>query len=247
LIHDGEKSRSLIFDARLGKGKRFRVRLKPEGKGRTLLIQSDDAGSTFRAFDITDNVVGGQLQVKATYDDSLPDRPLKGRVLVNEYRLTKAPVLAELLTIASVTGIPDLLSGPGIGFNRLVAPFTLTGDIMEFTEARTHGSALGFTAEGKVNLKRQELELRGTIVPAYSVNAIIGNIPVLGTFLTGAKGGGVFAATYQMTGPLEKPEISVNPLAALTPGFLRNLFGIFDGGPRDPADPEDVMEEIGND
>jgi hypothetical protein len=247
LIHDGEKSRSLILDARLGKGKRFRVRLKPEGKGRKLLIQSDDAGGTFRAFDIMENVVGGQLQVKATYDDSLPDRPLKGRVLVNEYRLTKAPVLAELLTVASVTGIPDLLSGPGIGFSRLVAPFTLTGDIVEFKEARTHGSALGFTADGKINLKRDELDLRGTIVPAYSVNAIIGNIPVLGTFLTGAKGGGVFAATYQMTGPLEAPKISVNPLAALTPGFLRNLFGIFEGGPRDPVDPEDVMEEIGND
>ena len=247
LIHDGEISRSLFLRAGLGKGKRFRVRLRPEGKGRELLIQSDDAGSTFRAFDITNNVMGGRLQVKATYDDSLPDRPLKGRVLINGYRLTKAPVLAELLAVASVTGIPDLLSGPGIGFSRFVAPFTLTGDIVEFKDARTYGSALGFTAEGKINLKRQELDMRGTIVPAYSVNSIIGNIPILGTILTGAKGGGVFAATYKMTGPLEDPKISINPLAALTPGFLRNLFGIFDGGPRDPVDPEDVIEEIDND
>ena len=247
LIHDGEISRSLSLRAGLGKGKRFRVRLRPEGKGRELLIQSDDAGSTLRAFDITNNVMGGRLQVKATYDDSLPDRPLKGRVLINGYRLTKAPVLAELLAVASVTGIPDLLSGPGIGFSRFVAPFTLTGDIVEFKEARTYGSALGFTAEGKINLKRDELDLRGTIVPAYSVNSIIGNIPILGPLLTGAKGGGVFAATYKMTGPLADPKISVNPLAVLTPGFLRNLFGIFEGGPRDPVNPEDVMEEIGND
>ena len=247
LIHDGEVSRSLSLRASLGKGKRFRVRLRPKGKGRELLIQSDDAGSTFRAFDITNNVMGGQLQVKAIYDDSLPDRPLKGRVLVNQYRLTKAPVLAQLLMVASVTGIPDLLSGPGIGFSRFVAPFTLTGDIMEFKEARTYGSALGFTAEGKINLEREELDLRGTIVPAYSVNSIIGNIPILGTLLTGAKGGGVFAATYTMTGPLADPKISVNPLATLAPGFLRNLFGIFDGSPRDPVDPEDAMEEIDND
>ena len=247
LIHDGEISRSLSLRAGLGKGKRFRVRLRPEGKGRELLIQSDDAGSTLRAFDITNNVMGGRLQVKATYDDSLPDRPLKGRVLINGYRLTKAPVLAELLAVASVTGIPDLLSGPGIGFSRFVAPFTLTGDIVEFKEARTYGSALGFTAEGKINLKRDELDLRGTIVPAYSVNSIIGNIPILGPLLTGAKGGGVFAATYKMTGPLADPKISVNPLAALTPGFLRNLFGVFEGGSRDPVDPEDVMEDFGDD
>ncbi len=247
LIHDGEISRSVTLNASLGKGKRFRVRLRPKGKGRELLIQSDDAGSTFRAFDITNNVMGGRLQVKATYDDSLPDRPLKGRVLINGYRLTKAPVLAELLAVASVTGIPDLLSGPGIGFSRFVAPFTLTGDTVVFKEARTYGSALGFTAEGKIDLEREELDLRGTIVPAYSVNSIIGNIPVLGTILTGAKGGGIFAATYKMTGPLADPKISVNPLAALTPGFLRNLFGVFDGGPQEPENPEDVMEDFTDD
>ena len=50
-----------------------------------------------------------------------------------------------------------------------------------------------------------------------------------------------------MTGPLADPKISVNPLATLAPGFLRNLFGIFDGSPRDPVDPEDTMEEIDND
>ena len=57
---------------------------------------------------------------------------------------------------------------------------------------------------------------------------MLGRIPVLGNILTGGeKGGGVFAATYTMTGPMEEPVILVNPLSALTPGFLRNLFGIF--------------------
>jgi hypothetical protein len=37
----------------------------------------------------------------------------------------------------------------------------------------------------------------------------------------------VFAASYTLAGPLENPDVSVNPLTALTPGFLRGLFGIF--------------------
>ena len=36
--------------------------------------------------------------------------------------------------------------------------------------------------------------------------------------------------SYRVQGPLSKPRVRLNPLAALTPGFLRNLFGIF-GGP----------------
>jgi hypothetical protein len=37
----------------------------------------------------------------------------------------------------------------------------------------------------------------------------------------------VFAASYALHGPLADPNVSVNPLAALTPGFLRGLFGLF--------------------
>ena len=62
------------------------------------------------------------------------------------------------------------------------------------------------------------------------LNSILGNIPILGTLLTGEKGSGVFAATYRAEGSLEDPKVSVNPLAALTPGFLRNIFNVFSGG-----------------
>ena len=41
------------------------------------------------------------------------------------------------------------------------------------------------------------------------------------------EGGGVFAARYTMRGPLADPDVFVNPLSALTPGFLREIFGIF--------------------
>ena len=61
-------------------------------------------------------------------------------------------------------------------------------------------------------------------------NSVAGRIPVLGDLLTGGEeGGGVFAANYTATGPVESPDISVNPLSALAPGFLRNLFGILEG------------------
>jgi hypothetical protein len=94
------------------------------------------------------------------------------------------------------------------------------------TNARAMGAALGLTADGTLDLEKKTASLRGTIVPAYSINSALGKIPLIGRIFTGQKGGGVFAATYQLSGDLAKPKITVNPLAALAPGFLRNLIGI---------------------
>jgi hypothetical protein len=64
-------------------------------------------------------------------------------------------------------------------------------------------------------------------VPAYVFNSLLGRIPVLGWMFSPEKGGGVIAARYSVRGPLESPEVTVNPLSTFTPGFLRNLFNIF--------------------
>ncbi len=247
MSHDGGKWRSITLDGELEGGKRFKFRLTPGGKGRKLLVESNDAGRVLRAFDIAENFIGGSLVVKGTYDDSLPDPPLTGRVRIKSYRVVKAPVLAKLLTVASFTGIVNLLSGRGIAFSRLEVPFTLVDGTVEFKNARTSGSELGFTAEGRINLEEGELDLKGTIVPAYTVNSVLGNIPILGTLLTGEEGGGVFAATFRMSGPMKDPKISVNPLATLTPGFLRGVFDIFEGGRTIPDEPDAESGPGGND
>ena len=80
------------------------------------------------------------------------------------------------------------------------------------------------TSNGVVDLGRDRLDLQGTIVPAYALNSIIGNIPVIGPLLLGGEGQGLFAANYQVTGSAADPQVSVNPLSALAPGFLRRLF-----------------------
>ena len=121
------------------------------------------------------------------------------------------------------TGYPK-----GIEFEELEAPFTKTGDDLRIKEAKAYGSSLGFTAKGWVDLEKEELDISGTVVPAYSVQSKFGNIPLLGRLLTGEKGSGVFAGTYRVQGALADPKVSANPLATVSPGFLRGLFKIFD-------------------
>ncbi len=78
------------------------------------------------------------------------------------------------------------------------------------------------------------LDLDGTLVPAYTLNSILGYIPVIGNLLLGGEGQGIFAAGFHASGALDDPKISVNPLSALAPGMLRNLF-LFEGTSPTPS------------
>jgi len=124
-------------------------------------------------------------------------------------------------------GLVEVLQGPGLGFTHLVLPFTLTDDALELEDARAFSPSLGLTAKGRMDLDMQTVAMEGTIVPAYFFNSLLGNVPLVGKLFSPERGGGVFAASYSLHGPLNDPSVNVNPLAALTPGFLRGLFGLF--------------------
>ncbi|MFN7001394.1 MAG: AsmA-like C-terminal region-containing protein, partial [Elioraea tepidiphila] len=136
-------------------------------------------------------------------------------------------------------GLLEVARGPGLSFTNLIAPFSLSNDVLELRDARAYGPSLGFTAKGTVDLARDTLAVEGTIVPAYFFNSLLGHIPLIGRLFSPERGGGVFAATYRVRGPFADPEVSVNPLAALTPGFLRGLFGFLGDGADAPAPEPD--------
>jgi hypothetical protein len=124
-------------------------------------------------------------------------------------------------------GLVDVLGGPGLGFTRLIAPLRMTDRLIQLNDARAFSSSLGLTAKGRIDLDQERADIQGTIVPAYFFNSLLGYIPLIGRLFSPEQGGGLFAARYSLVGPLEDPAVSVNPLSALTPGFLREVFGIF--------------------
>lgn len=232
LSRDDKDWRTMSIKGTVGKGKTFNMTLQPVvGNKRALKVSSDDAGAVLRAFDSYGHMVGGRLEVDAAYDDNQESQPLSGVIRIGDYQIVNAPVLARLLTVAALTGIADVLNGDGITFSNLDAPFTLADGLLTIRDSRAYGPALGITSKGEIDLERGRMALEGTVVPAYALNSVLGKIPVLGWLITGGeKGGGLVAFNYSMKGPSEDPSVTVNPLSALTPGFLRNLFNIFDNG-----------------
>jgi hypothetical protein len=85
------------------------------------------------------------------------------------------------------------------------------------------GPALGATIDGMIDYSRDELHLRGTLVPLYGPNNLLGQLPILGLFLGGEKEG-LVGITYEVVGKPGNPVLRINPISALAPGLLRKVF-----------------------
>ena len=205
-----------------------RASIVPHGAGRAVSLRAADAGGLAQALDITDSIDGGAIALEGQYDDTRPDPPLSGTVAMNSFHVRNAPGIGKLLQALTVYGIGEAMSGPGLAFNQLTAPFRWEGGVLTVHEARASSASLGLTAEGRVDTGTKTVDLKGTVVPAYAVNSALGRLPVLGRLFSAERGGGLLAVNYGYRGPMDNPSVSVNPLSALTPGFLRGLFKAFD-------------------
>jgi hypothetical protein len=241
LSHDGEDWETATLSGVVGKNQPFTFDLKPVADKRRFTLQAEDAGGVLAGLDIADTFRGGKLVLTGDKKRGKLN-PWQGSLSISDYSIVGAPNLARILTLASLTGIVNTLSGNGISFARLNIPFSYIDGKANIRNARAVGSQLGLTAEGVLNLDKKTATIRGTIVPAYSINSALGNIPLIGKIFTGKKGSGVFAATYGISGDLAKPKITVNPLAALAPGFLRDLIGILGTGTKGKQPSSEVVD-----
>lgn len=204
---------------------------------RYLSIASDNAGAALKTLDLYDNIMGGSFDLKAAYTTPDQNAPLEGVVKVKDYAMIDAPAFAKLIGIMSLTGVLDALQGDGLNFDIFEAPFKLQNGVLELTDSRASGPTIGVTMSGNVDMDQKVMDMKGTVVPAYAINALLGKLPIIGELFTGAeKGGGLFAATYTMKGAQENVEITVNPLSVLAPGVLR---GIFTGSDKAKSIPEE--------
>ncbi len=234
--YDGLHWQSMEADGNLPGGKALTLRWLPaDGGTHQLSIVTDDAGAALKLLDIVGNVVGGHLAITGTANDADPKRPIKGHAEISEYRLVKQSALVRLLTIATLTGLVDALTGEGFQMYKFIGDFTKTGGRVDIPLARTYGPSLGLTATGYLDYDTDKIDISGTVVPAYALNSLIGQIPIVGYLLTGGEGSGMFAFVYNATGKLSEPTIIVNPLSALTPGFLRGVFNMFPSGEGTPS------------
>ena len=158
----------------------------------------------------------GVLDFSSSSEQDISTSTLK----IYNFKLKELPLLTKILTLASLQGIADILSGEGIRFNELEMNFTNKKNLLTIKEIYAIGPAISILMDGYVE-KNKLVSLRGTLVPATTINKVISSIPILGKILVGSKTGeGVFGVSFKIKGPPQKLETTVNPIKTLTPRFI---------------------------
>ena len=128
--------------------------------------------------------------------------------------------MAKILALASLQGIADILTGEGIRFTDFEMKFSNEKNLMKIEEIYAIGPAISLMISGYI-VENELVSLKGTLVPATTINRTISSIPVLGDILIGKKvGEGVFGVSFKVKGPPKDLKTTVNPIKTLTPRFI---------------------------
>lgn len=223
--------------------------LRKDRGGPALTVTSEDAGATLRFLDIYRRMIGGQLAFAA----NLGETPQTGVVTIDTFGLRNEPALRNIAQ-QSQAALPDeratgahisRLDSGEVAFTRLKANLSRSGTRVDFSDAVIWGMQVGFTLGGWVDVARDRTDVAGTFVPAYGLNNVFAQVPLFGPLLGGGQHEGLFAINFRVSGLLSAPTLTVNPLSAVAPGFLRKIFGFIPQGgdvptgsaPRAPSAP----------
>ncbi|WP_417729164.1 DUF3971 domain-containing protein [Roseovarius sp.] len=177
-------------------------------------IKSDDAGGLLAAAGLLQQARDGALELLLT---PAPEPGSYDGVLgIDQIRVKEAPALAALLNTISVVGLLEQFSGQGLHFGRVDARFRLTPDRLILLEGSAVGASVGLSMDGYYTMATKQMDMQGVVSPVYLLNAI-------GEAFT-RPGEGLIGMNYTLKGPSSNPDVSVNPLSALAPAFLREMF-----------------------
>jgi hypothetical protein len=186
--------------------------------GQVLYLETNDAGALFRFGDIYQHMSGGRLLV--VMDPPGSDQvPQEGILNIRDFTITGETQLEGVL--------PNQPNVPrdNIAFTTLNVDFTRTPGKLALRDGVVRGPVLGLTIDGGLDYQRDEVRLRGTFVPLYTLNNAITQIPIVGLVLGGGDpNSGVFGVTYEVVGTPGQPVMRINPASVLAPGILRKFF-----------------------
>ena len=197
-------------------GKEFKFTVNSNSKEKTTTFISEYAKPFIKKYKFIQGFEGGILDYYSTKKNGKSQSTLK----IYEFKLRELPVLTKVLSLASLQGIADLLTGEGIRFDEFEMTYQNKKSVITIDEIYAIGPAISVMIEGYIE-KKKLISLRGTLVPATTLNKVIGSIPLFGQILVGSKTGeGVFGVSFKIKGPPNDLETTVNPIKTLTPRFI---------------------------
>ena len=205
------------IEAKLEKNKIFNLFINTTTSGEKITTVTTNYPKPFiQKYDFVKGFSDGVLDYQSVEKNDISYSTL----LIDNFKVNEVPVLAKILTLASLQGIADLLTGEGIRFTDFEMRYKKNKKLTTIEEIFAIGPAISVLMNGYIE-QDKIVSLRGTLVPATTINKTISNIPVLGDILVGEKAGeGVFGVSFKIKGHPNKLKTTVNPIKTLTPRFI---------------------------
>ena len=190
-----------------------------KSKKKYLEIFSDLPRTLLTEYKFFRGLTGGKLLFTSVIDNEISNSKLK----IENFKVINAPGMVKLLSIADLGGLADLAEGEGLSFDILEINLEKNNDILKFNEILALGPSVSVLMEGYQD-KNGLTSLRGTLVPAKTLNKMISKIPVLGKIIIPKEvGEGLFGISFKMKGPSDKIKTTINPIKTLTPRFIQKI------------------------
>ncbi len=217
MIVNNNQIKDLILSSQFTTKEDLKLSIKTNSNNEKITdLFAGNAKPLVKKYDFIKGFEGGYLKFDSIEKNKVSSSNLK----IFDFKLKEVPALTKLLTLASLQGIADLLTGEGIRFNEFEMIFNNKDGLMTIEEIYSLGPSISILMDGYIQ-KDDLVSLRGTLVPATTVNKVIGSIPVIGDLLVGKKAGeGVFGVSFKIKGYPDDLKTTVNPIKTLTPRFI---------------------------
>ena len=206
----------------------FSGSMTPNGR---MKIAAQDAGALLSFIDLYKHMEGGHLASTMQLDEET----LSGNLEIRDFVLRDEPAIRQLVATSTTTAAPGRnqdearrIDGGAVDFRRLKVNFQRDGSRLDLSDATMYGPQIGLSVDGWLDYSHDRVGMKGTFVPAFAINNLFSQIPVVGAFLGGKSNEGLLAITFNITGEASSPSLTINPLSVIAPGFLRNIFGVLD-------------------
>lgn len=224
----GEKVVALIVTASTSSGARVEVRNVSEGGSRSMQMQSDDAGAVLRFLDIYEHMEGGKIALSLAGG---ADGPMSGQVDARDFYLVNESRLNSIVSTAPPGGGRSLneavkrdIDTSRVKFERGFTEINKGPGELRLTNGVLRGPAIGATFQGSLYDKQGNMDMTGTFMPAYGLNRLFGEIPIVGILLGNGRDRGLIGVTFKLKGDADSPVLSINPLSVIAPGIFRSIF-----------------------
>lgn len=218
----------LSFSATTANGRNISFTDGHDNDVRKTTLSAADAGVILRFLDIYEHVDGGTLALSLAGKGK---GPMSGSVDLRDFWVVDEPRLDSLVSTTPRGDSRSLnqavrgkIDTKRVQFERGFAYVTTKTGTLTLADGVLRGPLIGLSFQGQLYDRNGNIAMTGTFMPAYGINRIFGDIPLLGQILGNGRDGGLIGITFRVSGKMEDPQLDINPLSVIAPGIFRSVF-----------------------